>query len=1318
MDTLPIPQASLRRVSKAVARLQGHGSHANGSSDHSSDGSSNSNLPNHRSLLLQMNRKRALSESDVDDLESMRRLQAAKLKTGSGTGLLLASGPEWFASSANAHSSPDADDNFKNNAYLSHARNEHQREVRGNKPGGNGVTSASGAAGGHTAGSTDSRALTVHNRSGSKESSVQGTSSGGSALHSNESGRSMHAAGQRVTSRGDTNGVRLHAGARAGGGAGPTSHTHGAQDGRVIKGGSRGRRGAESEVHPGSAPVPDSSSAGVHGGVGPGMGDDSNSGEGGSSGEKSDQSESLSPTDLLTEAADLMAEVEAEVLVEQEHAKTAPGALPVKPSRAAALLAAGGHGSLGDMHHPGMAAQAGAVMHHGMATEAAAYHGVQVPLIGLQGVVDHSGMMSAAGVAVGQEAAHAGQMGRMPMASMMTHHGMAVPTMMAPGGMQGPAVGMGMGMAMPAGAMYSDGSAVPGSGPDRSPLAVAALDAMGNPMQAGGALSPVPSYIAPVRVGPGMLDMRKLPLHGHPGMLVAAAGPQGAHMMPAMAMSLQGIEDTGMDHSGAVANVLAAPAPSVTPHYTSKFRGVYWRSRAWCAQIQHIGRKLYLGTYETEEEAARAYDAAARKYHGTAALTNFDTTGKVIEKNLVSRTGARDAVVGMRAGEGGAAAMAHVHAGQYGASMEAHTEPQTGRGARGRKASAAVVAAESAVTAHGASNSSQHASGGRTKRSRVPNARYTEDFASDIPSMDPNGRGPGSVGGVPSLPLGGHVGTVGPARSSSIGRAGSVGMHAGAMTGGHMGYGMMGGALSSRSGMGGYADDGMGMGMGMMGMGGMGMGGYPTTNGMGGHMGMGYMIPAGGMAESGFYSDGGMVSGGALAGGAGMMSRMVGMAAGNSVNESMGTKGSKRIKTDPSQFRAAAAGNRLGPAAAAGTHSSPEEGDEEGDHRSGGGQGEGSDEYNGQNSAMAQTMQGYHSDPGMQLPNAGGSRGGAGGMYGMGMGGYGMMGMGMPMGQPPMSLYGMQGTGMQSSSSTSGRYEVQQKLTDGERARLESFVTSVMTGKLRMSQASLVTDLAAWMSTAGEQPLDFYATLVARRRLNIILHPYLVHDGHMTGPVGPAHSGSHSGHHGGKGGAAFDATPNSEDAPAPAAPVPPASGALSSSDDDDFAVDADGAPLKKRSPNGGLASHPSGSPAGSDPTGQASGDYGGAEYDGGSVGSKRRRGGNAAWGGQPSRAGSGAFSVVGGPPASHGYTGGQQSQTSMANMSMRMNMGAYMAAQGQQQQYRGAGMPPAMMGMHVAYDQGTAGGGGRGMNLGQGQGETGGRGGSGNTPPE
>lgn len=51
----------------------------------------------------------------------------------------------------------------------------------------------------------------------------------------------------------------------------------------------------------------------------------------------------------------------------------------------------------------------------------------------------------------------------------------------------------------------------------------------------------------------------------------------------------------------------------------------YTRTKPWVAQLGQGGRPVYKSYHATAEEAARAYDAAALKYHGEFACINFPT---------------------------------------------------------------------------------------------------------------------------------------------------------------------------------------------------------------------------------------------------------------------------------------------------------------------------------------------------------------------------------------------------------------------------------------------------------------------------------------------------------------------------------------------------------------------------------------------------------------------------------------------------------------------------------------------------------------------
>lgn len=58
---------------------------------------------------------------------------------------------------------------------------------------------------------------------------------------------------------------------------------------------------------------------------------------------------------------------------------------------------------------------------------------------------------------------------------------------------------------------------------------------------------------------------------------------------------------------------------------TSVYRGVGWHKakRKWQASIRKDMRKIYLGAFSDEVEAARAYDRSARVLHGEFATLNF-----------------------------------------------------------------------------------------------------------------------------------------------------------------------------------------------------------------------------------------------------------------------------------------------------------------------------------------------------------------------------------------------------------------------------------------------------------------------------------------------------------------------------------------------------------------------------------------------------------------------------------------------------------------------------------------------------------------------
>eukprot|EP01138_Halocafeteria_seosinensis_P011785 gb/GECG01012043.1/.p1 GENE.gb/GECG01012043.1/~~gb/GECG01012043.1/.p1 ORF type:complete len:553 (+),score=87.60 gb/GECG01012043.1/:1-1659(+) len=107
--------------------------------------------------------------------------------------------------------------------------------------------------------------------------------------------------------------------------------------------------------------------------------------------------------------------------------------------------------------------------------------------------------------------------------------------------------------------------------------------------------------------------------------------------------------DASSDSSGTASNQIVETVHYKPSHHTHGYkprakaegkcsfgyRGVYCRSGRWNAQIQYAGRKMYLGVFSSQVEAAKAYDEAAIRYHGPGAFTNFDYRGTVLSRGHI-----------------------------------------------------------------------------------------------------------------------------------------------------------------------------------------------------------------------------------------------------------------------------------------------------------------------------------------------------------------------------------------------------------------------------------------------------------------------------------------------------------------------------------------------------------------------------------------------------------------------------------------------------------------------------------------------------------
>jgi len=95
-------------------------------------------------------------------------------------------------------------------------------------------------------------------------------------------------------------------------------------------------------------------------------------------------------------------------------------------------------------------------------------------------------------------------------------------------------------------------------------------------------------------------------------------------------MVIDHINHDGMDNR--MANLRAATYSQNMCHRKkragakqSKYKGIYCRNRdrKWQALITINRKRIHLGYFHGEIEAAKAYDAAAKKYHGQFACLNF-----------------------------------------------------------------------------------------------------------------------------------------------------------------------------------------------------------------------------------------------------------------------------------------------------------------------------------------------------------------------------------------------------------------------------------------------------------------------------------------------------------------------------------------------------------------------------------------------------------------------------------------------------------------------------------------------------------------------
>lgn len=101
-------------------------------------------------------------------------------------------------------------------------------------------------------------------------------------------------------------------------------------------------------------------------------------------------------------------------------------------------------------------------------------------------------------------------------------------------------------------------------------------------------------------------------------------------LQPPDGMEVDHVDNDGLNNRQSNLRVATRSQNMTNKEYAvgvSGYRGVSANGSGWKARINQNGKEISLGTFDTAEEPARAYDTAAKELHGAFAQLNFPWAG-------------------------------------------------------------------------------------------------------------------------------------------------------------------------------------------------------------------------------------------------------------------------------------------------------------------------------------------------------------------------------------------------------------------------------------------------------------------------------------------------------------------------------------------------------------------------------------------------------------------------------------------------------------------------------------------------------------------